>query len=223
MRGALILLGLVVFVCGWILPGHFPPWPAFQQQWAGAAGVALLGLGAVGDRKTPWHWPLSALALLCLALTPIMQRVAGQILFRSDAVLPALYAVAFALSVAIGANLARAHGESWADRLMTALLVAASVSSGLAIVQWLQLGLAYLPMDRLPPGGKTVRQPRASQPPSHLAGAGSCRHALSLRATPSQRGRRRRALRLVGLGPRDDPIAYRLAVRWHRCVVVDVG
>ena len=40
-----------------------------------------------------------------------MQRVAGQILFRSDAVLPALYVAAFALSVAIGANLARAHGE----------------------------------------------------------------------------------------------------------------
>jgi multisubunit Na+/H+ antiporter MnhB subunit len=166
LRGALILLGLVVFVCAWLLPGHFPPWPAFQQQWAAALGVALLGLGSAWKPNKPWQWPLPALGLLCLALVPLMQRAAGQILFDSDAVLPTLFVVAFALSVAIAANLARSYPEQWADWLMTALLVAASVSAGLAVVQWLRLGLPYLPLDPLPPGARL--NANLAQP-NHLA------------------------------------------------------
>src|SRR5262245_44344376 len=119
MHNTWLLLGLSVFTAAWLIPGHFPPWAAFQQQWASALGVAFVVLAASTRRSEhDWRWPLPALLILGVAAVPVLQHLAGQVVFVSDAVLPALYIAAFALSIAAGANLTRANGHDWIDAWM---------------------------------------------------------------------------------------------------------
>ena len=165
MRGALVLLGLVIYVAGWLVSGHFPPWAAFQQQWFTAFGLSLVALGAAWSRA-PWRWPGPALWMLALAAVPLLQRMFGQIAFLSDAVLPALFIVGFALCMAVAANVSTGESERWPDSLMVALLAAAVASTGLALMQWVQFPNPAVPLDPLAPGGR----PYANlAQPNHLA------------------------------------------------------
>jgi O-antigen ligase len=165
MQGVLILLGLVIFAMGWLVSGHFPPWTAFQQQWFTAFGLSLVGLGAAWGRAT-WRWSAPAIGMLALAAVPLLQRLFGQIVFLSDAVLPALFIVGFALCISIAADLAANGSKHWPDSLMIALLTAALASTGLALLQWLHVQDVMVPLDPLPPGGRPYAN--LSQP-NHLA------------------------------------------------------
>jgi O-antigen ligase len=165
MHGTLVLLGLVIYVAGWLVSGHFPPWPAFQQQWFSALGVSVMALGAARARG-PWRWPAPTWAMFALASVPLVQRACGQIAFLSDAVLPALFIVAFALSIAVAANLQQDDPQQWPDALMVALLAAAVASTALALMQWLRFPAPVVPLDPLAPGGR----PYANlAQPNHLA------------------------------------------------------
>jgi hypothetical protein len=148
-----VVLGLALFTLGWLLSGHFEPWPAFQQQWLAAVGVAVVGLAASLVPGGRWQWPFAAILCLGLAAVPWIQWWCGQVVFLSDAALPSLYLVGLGLSVACGCNLARGEPVRWADSLMTALLVAATVSTALAALQWLHIE-AQIPLDALAPGGR---------------------------------------------------------------------
>jgi O-antigen ligase len=165
MQGVLVLLGLAIYVGGWLASGHFPPWTAFQQQWFTALGISLVALGAAW-RSGPWRWPGAALLMLALATVPLLQWLLGQIAFHSDAILPALFIVGFAMSIAAAANLVLRDPQQWPDTLMVALLTAAVASTALALLQWLRVQAPAIPMYPLPPGGR----PYANlAQPNHLA------------------------------------------------------
>lgn len=137
-----------------LAPGHYAPWPSFQNQWLAASGMALLAV-AVGlasstcGRKVAWPGP-AGLALLS-ATVPWLQWVGGQVLFVSDALLPSLYFVALACAVVAGAALERWSGSVWIDRLFLALGGAAAVSAGLALAQWSGQAWAGLWISEVPP------------------------------------------------------------------------
>ena len=103
---------------------------------------------------------------LALAVIPLAQWAVGQIMFVSDAILPALYTLGFALAIAASAKLARDHPAPWPDALMVALVAAALLSTGLALIQWLRVEILHVPLDFLPPGGRPFAN--LSQP-NHLA------------------------------------------------------
>lgn len=139
----LLLIGAFLIGLAWLLPGHYFPWAAFQQELASAVGAAFIAGAAWRDAresKGMGFTPLAGLAL-AVALIPLPQRAAGQVLFLSDAVLSAVYVAAFGLCVASGAALARSRRADFLDALTATVVVASVVSTALALCQWLGLGL----------------------------------------------------------------------------------
>ncbi|MBE2244614.1 MAG: hypothetical protein IAE86_17805, partial [Burkholderiaceae bacterium] len=85
----MLLLGLVALCLGLLLPGHYPPWVSFQQQWLAALGVALVGASALRAARGAGGitWPAAARVTLAVSAVPWLQWAAGQIVFASDALL----------------------------------------------------------------------------------------------------------------------------------------
>lgn len=164
LRVGLLLLGLA-----FLMPGHFMPWVTFQSQAIAALAAALIALGAAWtarDTGKRLAWPaLAGLALLTGAI-PLLQWLAGHVSFLSDAVLPALYLLAFALCLVSGATLAAWDRQRWLDALFAALTVAAMVSVAVALVQWTRLGISAVWMAELPPGARPFAN---LGQPNHLA------------------------------------------------------
>ncbi len=151
---------------GWLLPGHYPPWVTYQQQWLAALGAALIAAAALADASPrPVRWPWLAVVVAAFAAVPLLQVLGGQVRFISDGVLPALYLLAFAISMAAGAMLASRQGLRWVDALTAAVIVAAMLSTAIALVQWLGMSTSLFVAD-LRPGAR----PYANlAQPNHLA------------------------------------------------------
>jgi O-antigen ligase len=165
MQIPLVVVGLLMWILAWQVPGHFPPWTSFQQQWLAAFGGCWITLAAVWSR-TDWRWNWPSLALLCLAIVPWLQWGAGQMPFLSDAALPSFYIAGAGLCVAAASNLAAQYRERWADWLMGSLLIASAFAVLLGLAQWLRMPISELWLDPIPPGGRPYGN--LSQP-NHLA------------------------------------------------------
>jgi len=134
------ILGLAAICLAWLLPGHYYPYTAFQQDMLSASGVGLIALGAVVTvREWPVRLPMSAIVALLLAAVPLLQWASGMVPFLSDTLLPAAYLAGFALAIVAGVQLARTN-PNFVDALFAAMCVAAVVSVGLGLAQWLDLG-----------------------------------------------------------------------------------
>ncbi len=146
--------GLLTMGLAWLLPGHYFPWTGFQQEFLAAAGLALVALSLVlpgGPRRLPV--PPIALFALAFAAVPLLQWLTGRLPYATDGVLPAMYLCAFALAIVCGCALTRQHGATFVAALMGTVLVAGLVSTGVGLVQWLQIGpVAYIEM--LEPGAR---------------------------------------------------------------------
>ncbi len=152
----MLLSGLFALCLAFLLPGHYPPWVSFQQQWLAALGVALIGASAARAARRGAgrsRWPAPAWVALAAAAVPLLQLAAGQIVFVSDAVLASLFIAAFALAIVVGASVAGSRRAEMLDGLCTVLIVAATISTGMALWQWLQLGSSLYVAD-LRPGGR---------------------------------------------------------------------
>ena len=105
-------LGLVFFAVAWLMPGHYFPWASFQQELAAAFGAALIGLSClVRQRGQSLAMPAIATVALALAAVPMVQWGFGKVHFLNDALLPALYLVAFAL-VVVGSRALASDSDS---------------------------------------------------------------------------------------------------------------
>jgi Virulence factor membrane-bound polymerase, C-terminal/O-Antigen ligase/Protein glycosylation ligase len=136
----LAIAGLLIIGLGFLMPGHYPPWPAFENQLAAALGSALIGLGALA-LKLPWRWPAPSIVAFLVAAVPLLQWALGQISFVADAVVPAVYLLGFGLTIAAGYQFTQHDANKWPAALMAALLAAACVSVALAAMQWLDVRL----------------------------------------------------------------------------------
>lgn len=133
-------LGLTAMALAWLLPGHFYPYTAFQQDMLSVAGVVLLAVAGMMSlqRSQSIHVPSPAWFACGVALVPIAQWSVGLVPFVSDAVLPAGYLAAFSVAVVAGAQLAqRPHFCTW---LFGAVASAAAISVAIGLTQWLGLG-----------------------------------------------------------------------------------
>lgn len=96
------------------------------------------------------------LAFVAAALVPLTQAAAGQFVFPSEATLVALYLSSVGLMVLIGRAAEEANPARLADALFASLLIAALLSTGMALVQW--MGIESLDPFVAPPmpGGRPV-------------------------------------------------------------------
>jgi hypothetical protein len=147
--GALVILGCVLIGMAWLLPGHYFPWLAFQQEFAAAVGTGLLGLAALSVPRA--RWPALASVALATAVVPLLQFAAGKIGFITDAGLAAAYIAAFALCIAVGATLG-GENDDLAEGLTAAVVIAAFVSCAMALTQWLRLDAPFV--EPLRPGAR---------------------------------------------------------------------
>ena len=152
----MLLSGLLALCLAFLLPGHYPPWVSFQQQWLAALGVALIGASVVlaamkgGGRI---RWSAAAGLTLAVAIVPWVQWAAGQLVFAADALLASLFIAGFGLAIVAGASFTGPRRAELLDGVCTAFVAAGMVSTGMALWQWLQLGDSLYVAD-LAPGGR---------------------------------------------------------------------
>lgn len=161
--------GLFAVGLAFLMPGHYVPWVTFEQQAVAALGGLLIGFAALRQMSQRARVPLAPPALFAaaLAFVPLIQGALSMVGFKSDAALSAVYLLAFATSVASGQVLASdaTTRSRLLDGLLGAMLVAALLSSAIALVQWQQLQWSIFIVD-LQPGGR----PYANlAQPNHLA------------------------------------------------------
>jgi|KBSSwiStaDraftv2_1062776.scaffolds.fasta_scaffold108354_2 O-antigen ligase len=142
-----------------LLPVADAPWFSFWREWATSIAALLVILGAVaGLRDAGQSLRLSARSLgavaMGLALLCWVQFGIGLVPYHSDALVPSLYLVGFALCVIAAGSLPESERAALADRLAAAMLVAALVSVPLALLQW--VGWLRLDLGMRVQGGRPV-------------------------------------------------------------------
>lgn len=133
------ILAFTLLALAWLLPGHYLPWMMFQQE-ALAAVAGLLLCWAAIEATPRVVWPAPALVALAVAVVPWLQFAAHQILFLTDALLSSAYMVALALTICAAATLAAGPRRGQLlDGFTACCVIAALVSTGIALYQWLGL------------------------------------------------------------------------------------
>lgn len=143
-------LGFGLIALAFLMSGHYPPWQAFEQQAIAGVGALLLGLAVLCRPSAKLSLPMPAAFAALLAVVPLIQHAAGLVVFRSDAALAASYLAGFAVTVIVGRALSSQDIKRFVDGLMAALLVAAIVSTAIALVQWFNLKWTMLIVDLRP-------------------------------------------------------------------------
>jgi O-antigen ligase len=124
---------------GWLLPNHYLPWLSFQAD-AWVAGVLLLAVGAIILRsRGPVAWHGIAVLAALLLLTPWLQYGAGKVLMAGTAWITSIYLLGLLLALLAGAHWESNSPGQLADGLFLAIGLAAVLSVGLQLQQWLGL------------------------------------------------------------------------------------
>src|SRR5258706_7049937 len=155
-------------IASWLMPNHYPPWLSFHADvlMAGAGLLAFVGEFGLNRGKSQPLPPLTQASLL-VACVPLVQALAGVILFAGDGWIVFAYLLGFALAQMLGQALATRLGIDVLSERLAGLFVAASWACvGLQLYQWLRLrGLGEYAID-LAPG----HSPYANvAQPNHLA------------------------------------------------------
>ncbi|MDP3139588.1 MAG: Wzy polymerase domain-containing protein [Burkholderiaceae bacterium] len=134
-----LVFGALMLAVAWLLTNHHPPWTTFHSD---ALAACVLTLAAVvclvrSPASAPWHG-MSCLAALLVPL-PLIQFAFGLIPFAGDAWICTAYLLGFLLALLIAAREEPLHPDLLADGLFLAVAVAAVVSVGLQLYQWMGL------------------------------------------------------------------------------------
>lgn len=132
------ILASLLIGFAWLSPIHTYPWVTFSSELASfAAGVALLTLCL----KQPIKIPRAQLWMFAIAIVPLLQWCFGLISDFSVAFLSFSYLLMFWLMLLCGYNLAlhTEQREQMMQYFSCLLLVAALLSSFMAVLQWLNL------------------------------------------------------------------------------------
>ncbi len=121
----------------WLFPIHALPWTTFHTEWLMALAVVPLAVWAVGAgwSRGPPAVDRAAAVFGLAALVPLAQAAAGQLIHPGEAPLVAMYLVGMALMVAVGRHAEAVAPGRLPDALMTGLVIAALVSTGIALAQ----------------------------------------------------------------------------------------
>lgn len=146
-----LTLWAVATSAAWLLPNHYYPWVTFHTDaWLGASFLVGGGCLLVTSKgRLPWH-PVTALAF-ALACVPPLQYAFGLLAFAGQAWIASVYLLGFALSTLVGAHAQEQRPDTALDALFLAIGIAAIVSVGIQLYQWLSLSGADLWIMPLPP------------------------------------------------------------------------
>lgn len=123
----------------WLLPNHYQPWLAFHLDAWAALCTATASFTVIWRSRSnaPWH-PLPVVAAL-LVFLPGLQTLFGLIPLTGVAWTSSAYLAGFCLALVIGAKWEANQAGQLGDGLFLAIGIAALVSVGLQLQQWLQI------------------------------------------------------------------------------------
>lgn len=131
----------IALACGWLLPNHYLPWSSFHTDAWISILVAVAAAGIVVGARPPF--PLHGVALVALGASaiPFIQYAAGLIFLSGTAWVSSAYLLGFALALVFGAVWEKSRADALLNGLFLGFGVAALVSVGLQLHQWLYLDL----------------------------------------------------------------------------------
>ena len=134
------LLALFTLSAAYLSYEHLRPWVTFNSEMLSCL-AALLALASLSMGATLAKLPLRFVPLFALAAVPLLQYAGGIILFKGVALLHFAYLALFASMVVVGYNLClqTESRQQYLQKFCWMLLLTGLLSSGIAIVQWLQL------------------------------------------------------------------------------------
>lgn len=136
-----LLVAFISFFIAWLLPHHYAPWKsAFQDSLALLFIFLLAFIVSSGSYLLP---RIIIAPILLLLIIPI-QSITGLLSFSGDAWAGFLYISFFVLAVVVGFQVKENNLNDILFLIKISLLLAASISSLIAIRQWLQVDLTWL-------------------------------------------------------------------------------
>lgn len=134
-----LIVGALALSLGWLLPNHYAPWSSFHMDAWSAAVLLVMTLAVIvrSPSDIAWH-PMAVLAAI-LVCVPWLQYAGGLIFLAGVSWISSIYLLGLLLALLVGANWERTSPGQLGDYLFLAIGIAALVSVGLQLYQWLLL------------------------------------------------------------------------------------
>lgn len=123
----------------WLLPNHYLPWTSFHADAWIAIVLALAAVAVILRSSGPVRWYPMAILVGALVFVPLIQHYFGLVMLSGTAWISATYLIGFLLALLTGAQWEAASPSQLADGLFLAIGIAAVISVGLQLNQWLEL------------------------------------------------------------------------------------
>ena len=136
----LVWLGALLVAGAWLQPNHYFPWPSFHTDaWMAMALLLLSGVVLARAGAAPLSLPWIAAVAVGAAVVPLAQHAVGLVPQLGKAMLASAYLLGLAVAITLGALAERKWPERLMDFLMLAIAIAAVLSVGIQLNQWLEL------------------------------------------------------------------------------------
>lgn len=126
------------FALPWLIPVHSDPWTTFYSEVVAGLVVLPPALWVV-TRPVRMDFDLLSLGFAAAALIPLLQAAGGMFAIPAEAPLISVYLLGCAASVAVARSCERVVPGRLPDALFAGFIIAALVSTALALAQWLLL------------------------------------------------------------------------------------
>lgn len=139
------MLWVAAIASAWLLPTHFIPWGGFHADLLMTLALLPAAFWIVLRKRGALPLNASVVVALIAACVPPLQYAAGIIYFSGDAWIASIYLFGFALALMIGARFEQIAPNQLINALFAAIGLAALVSTGIVLYQWLGIsGLGLL-------------------------------------------------------------------------------
>lgn len=137
------LFGSVLMLVAWLVTDHYLPWAAVYSDSAMAASLLVLFVATNLPRtsKSPRTVPAVFWWITAVASIPWVQWLLGKVTYSGDAIVGSLYVLGFACAVLCGNQWAQREPKVSAAWLATTLLIGATISAAIALLQVSSSGL----------------------------------------------------------------------------------
>ena len=142
-KPALTPFWLVLWSCtlaiGWLLPNHYWPWLSFHSDAWVALTASLAALAVIWRSNGPAAWHRLTLLAAALMCVPCVQFASGMMPIAGNLWISLAYLAGLLMALLSGARWESSTPGQLGDGLFLAIGIAALLSVGLQLQQWLQL------------------------------------------------------------------------------------
>lgn len=137
-------LWVPLLAAAWLIPNHYYPWATFHSDAWVAVSMGIVAASVILCTKARVSWHGLTVVMACLTAVPFLQFAVGMLPFSGQAWLYTAYVWGFVLALLTGARWESETPARAADALLLAVGIAALVSVGMQLRQWLGLAVADL-------------------------------------------------------------------------------